>query len=63
MVGMLTSLTQIDELRKYYAGVPGVCDLVEKCLQVCASNCTLTPVKHKQFMYYFEVCQVTRQQA
>jgi len=25
---------QISELRKYYANVPGVCDLAEKCLQV-----------------------------
>lgn len=27
-------IIKIAEVRKYYAGVPGVCDLLEKCLQV-----------------------------
>ena len=30
----LPILIQISELRKYYANVPGACNLAEKCLQV-----------------------------
>ena len=31
---ILSMFVQIPELRKYYANVPGACDLAEKCLQV-----------------------------
>ena len=27
-------IIQIKEVQKYYANIPGVCDLVQKCLQV-----------------------------
>ena len=36
LYGLPESILQIKEVHKYYANTPGVCDLVHKCLQVCA---------------------------